>query len=452
MASFVRKRDYSTHVRWLMPLTLLLIFFANPSGYISYAYTLWLFCVLNFFCQKESRKNNLAYFHIYIILAFAMYFIHRYQLPNYMGLTGPEGGIGTDDVRYYAGLPNVKLTYTTERMDIAENNPYTQLISKIYPFHINDPVEIVILNILGICFLPYLTRRTADILLGDRQVSTIAENLIAFCPFMLSIGLIIMRDIICTSIILVAFVCYAKKKYIPCVAFVGLLAFLKFGFVVFLGIIIACYYVGHGLENSRSKTLTQIKYILMFLAIVAAFSMFVVPILGDLTGGRITSDSLFRDSFLEYLEGANDGSILVKLYSLPVFVRIPALIVTFLIIPPLTLNIFFNGVFIPKNLLQNVMAPVFWWFLYYYLISFLLSYNKLSIKTKTIFWNIVLLALALGMISLQTRHKAVMIPFIYIATAYTMTNYPLTKSKRVISILLLILFVITQIIYSYCHL
>lgn len=450
MTSFAKTKHYTSFNILLILLLSVMIGLADPSGYIAYAYTVCIFLFFNYFCKKEYRGDNFALFNIYLIFALMMFFIHRYQLPNYMGLTGPEGGVGTDDVRYYAGLPNVQITYSTERMDIAENNPYTILLSWIYPFHIYNPVQIVILNIIGICFLPYLTHRTAEIIMDDKKVATIAQNLMTFCPFILSIGLIIMRDIICTSIILAAFVCFANKKYLIFLAFTGLLAFLKFGFVVFLVIILACYYVGHGLENTHNKRGSKSMYILMLTVFFALFVVLIMPRLGELTGGRITSDSLFRDSFLEYLEGANEGSILVKLYSLPIFLRIPALIVTFLIIPPLTLNIFYDGIFIPKNLLQNVFAPIFWWFLYYYFFMFCISIKKHTSKGKTLFWIIILLALALGMISLQTRHKAVLIPFMYIAMGYSMA-YPYKKYSALL-VLLTIVFIMAQLVYCVTHL
>lgn len=433
----------------LMTMCLILISIASPFGYQSYIYTFIIFIGINSFCQCEYRQRNFAYFHFYLIIALCMFFIHRYQLPNYMGLTGPEGGIGTDDVRYYAGLPGVSITYSTERMDIAESNPYTQLINYIYPFTVDNPVEIVIFNILGIAFLPYLTKRTADVLLGDSTVSAIAERLILFCPFMMSIGLIIMRDVICSSIILVAFVCFAKKKYVVSIVFIGLLAFLKFGFVVFLGVILMVYIVCQGLLKTHRKLSTKLKYVCFFIVCFVLFAIFVIPNLETITGGRLSSESLFRDSFLEYLEGANEGSILVKLYALPVIIRIPALIITFLVIPPLTFNIFYNGVFIPRAFFQNVLAPIYWWPLFLYFFSFLFSYRKLSIRAKSVFYIIVIMALALGMISLQTRHKAALLPFFYIAIAYSI-KYK-NNLFAVFPIICNALFIIAQLVYCYNH-
>lgn len=432
-----------------MAICLALIGIASPFGYQSYIYTFVIFWGFNFFCERECRQRNFAYFHFYLILALCMFFVHRYQLPNYMGLTGPEGGIGTDDVRYYAGLPRVSITYSTERMDIAENNPYTQLLSYIFPFIIHNPVEIVIFNILGIAFMPYLTRRAADILIGDSSVSIIAERLILFCPFMMSIGLIIMRDVVCTSIILGAFICFANKNYIFSIVFIGLLTFLKFGFVVFLGVVLMVHTVCRGLLKTHGRLSTRLKYIMLFVVLGILFIIFVIPNLEIITGGRLSAESLFRDSFLEYLEGANEGSMLVKLYALPIIIRIPALIITFLVIPPLTLNVFFNGIFIPRAFFQNVLAPIYWWPLFFYFFCFLFSYRKLSPKVKSVFYIIVIMALALGMISLQTRHKTALLPFFYIAIAYSM------KYKRnlytILPMVCSVLFIIAQFVYCYYH-
>lgn len=430
-------------------ICMVMMAFASSSGYTAYAYTMLLFLVFNYFCDKDHWRKNIAYFHFYLILAFVMYFIHRMQLPNYMGLTGPEGGIGTDDVRYYAGL-DVKITYSTERMDIAMNNPYTELLKIVYPFKVGNPIDIIIFNLLGISFLPFLTFKTAIAFFNNRKIALMAERLTLFCPFMMSIGLIIMRDVICATLILAAFCCFAWKKYIPFALFTGLLVYLKFGFVVFLGIPLFAYMVLRDNQKTRHIIPTKLKYFIFFIVFLAAFVVFIVPNLSTLTQGRMTPESMFRDSFLDYLEGANDDSILVKLYSLPVVIRIPALIITFLVIPPLTLNIFEGNIFIVKNLLQNVMAPIYWWPLYFYFFQFLFSYKKLNSPAKSIYYIIIFLALALGMISLQTRHKTALLPFMYIAISYSMVS--LGKQHRFISVVFLLLFIAAQLVYCYLHL
>lgn len=423
--------------------------FASSSGYTSYVYTLGIFIAFNFMCDKDHREKNFAYFHFFLVLAFLVYFLQRVQLPHYMGLTGPEGGIGTDDVRYYAGL-DVKITYTTDRMDIAMDNPYTNLLRIVYPFKIGNPIDIVIFNILGIAFMPYLTYKTARIFFDDERISFIAERLTLFCPFMMSIGLIIMRDVMCSSLILASFCCFAQKKYIPFALFTGLLAFLKFGFVVFLCVPMFAFLVYRENQKSMSQSTSRLKFLILSAIILAVFVIFILPNLATLTGGRLTSESLFRDSFLEYLEGANDESILVKLYALPVVIRIPALIVTFLVIPPLTFNIYSEHIFLIRSFLQNVMAPIYWWPLYLFFFKFLFSYRKLNAAAKTIFYILIFMALALGMISLQTRHKAALLPFFYIAISYSIVH--LGRSRRFISLICLIFFIIAQIIYSYLHL
>ena len=82
---------------------------------------------------------------------------------------------------------------------------------------------------------------------------------------------------------------------------------------------------------------------------------------------------------------------------------------------------------------------------------FITSYKQLTIKAKTIFWIIIILAMALGVISLQTRHKAVLIPFFYIAIAYIYGNISIYKNKKNVSLALLFPFIVAQLIYCYLH-
>ena len=372
----------------------------------------------------------------------------RYQFPAYMGLSGPER-LGTDDIKYFYGL-NVKVTYTVERYDIAFGNTYSPLINLLYLPQIYNPIDIVTFNILGIVFIPYLTNKICTLISNDSHVGSIAEKLILFCPFMMSVGLIIMRDVLCTTLILSSFLCFIKKRYILFACLAVLLAYLKFGFIVFLGVVLVVYMFTQEKITSRNNTLFIIKYTLAIVTFASLMFIYIIPNLASLTGGRLSSESLFRESFIEYLQAANEESILVKLYELPIIFKIPALIISFLVLPPLTPNFIRENHFLIVPFFQNCLAPIYWCFLYVYLFAFFLSFGRLSTRAKEIFYTIIFVALALGMISLQSRHKVVLMPFIYMAIAYAIKNK--LRGQQTMSIIFLFIFVLAQFVYLYTHL
>lgn len=433
-------------------IDLIFICFFSLSGIISFLYTSFCFGFLNCFCEREKRTTNCIYFLVYILLALIYMTFNYIQMPEYMGLSGPSD-VGTDDVNYYAGLADAPITYSTERWDIAEENTYSKLIRFLYPFKIIHPVDIIIFNILGIAFLPYLTNNISYVFFEDKRVSSISEKLVFYCPFLWSIGLIIMRDVISTSLIMVAYYCFLRKKYVSFILFAAVLAYLKLGFVVFLIVPIIIYYISEFVYswrrffNSQADRTRVLKVIVLSFFVVFALVFYIIPNLDSITQGRLDGGSFFRTTFIDYLNDANDDSFLVKIYDLPIFIRLPALIVTFIVIPPLTMNFYIDGVFELRIFLQNVVAPVFWCFVFYYLFQFFLTYKFLASKGKVLFWIIILLALALGMVSLQTRHKAVLIPYLYMAIAYSM-KYNKGKAN-IMSGIVIFLFVIIQFAFGF---
>ena len=415
----------------LVAISLFLIGFASYSGYQSYFYTLLWFFVINQFCDNESRRNNYIYFHFFLILAICLYFIQKAQFPNYMGLSGPYG---TDDLNYYAGL-DARVTYPI---------PFINLL---YLPKIIDSIDIIIFNILGIAFIPYLTNKTSYAFLCDKKAAHLAERLILFCPFMMSIGLVIMRDVLCASFVLAAFQCFKNKRFVYFVLFAGILLYLKLGYLVFLCIIISGYLYTHERLVSRSKASTFLKISIAATILLIVFFVYILPNLAIITGGRLTSESLFRESFIDYLQGNNDNSTLVRIYDLPLLIRLPALIIAFLVLPPLSPNFIFEGHFSVGAFMQNFVTPVYWFFIYIYFFDFCFSFKNLSIRAKGLFYVVLVLALALGMISLQARHKVVLMPFIYMIISYAMKNN-LTK-YRFLSVPSILLFVIAQIAFFY---
>ena len=67
--------------------------------------------IVNFLFCKSDIRNNIATFLFYTIIAVILYSTHKIIIPDYLGLTGPEGGVGTDDCRYYAQLVNGQVPY-----------------------------------------------------------------------------------------------------------------------------------------------------------------------------------------------------------------------------------------------------------------------------------------------------------------------------------------------------
>lgn len=421
-------------------LCIILILLTDRSAIISYFYTLAFVFAINFLCDKEYRTRNVSYFHFYVIIALIIFVIQRNQIPSFMGLSGPDG-IGTDDGTYYAGVADAPITYDDARLDIAENMSFCSMIRFLYPFRINGPLCIVIFNLLGITFLPYLTSRVALVLFKDNRVAFRSEVLLLFCPFVMSTGLLIMRDVLCTSLLMAAFLQFLNKKYIYFALFAILLGYLKFGFLALLIVPTLIYFCYYGLRKNKLGFITKAILLIVIVLVVGKVAL---PYLTTLAQGKL-EEGLFRMTAVDFLLDTNDKSVLAHIYNYPILIRLPLLIGAFLIIPTLNMGFISDGIFVPRLFLMGFLAPIYWWFVYRSFFNFFLVYKKLPSEAKALMYSILLMALTLGIISLQIRHRITMMPFVYIAIAYAGCNYK--QYNKVLTAIVLFLFISAQILF-----
>ena len=400
----------------------------NRNGCQAYIWTLFLFLVCNSFLIKEYRFINFVSFHIFLSLAMAVYLTNLYEFPHCYGLTSGEAGTGTDDGFFYNSVADwCPPDFAIERANF-DGYFYCSILKFCYPFFINDPIKIIILNLLlGIVFLPYYTAMVAKDITGSDDVAKKAYKLILFCPFCWAGGLLIMRDIVAATLLMISFHLYYNKKYIYFVLFVYLLFLVKFGFLVFLFVPIYVKYLVESGSKWGLVLLSTIGLVLLIFSYISAH-------LYELTGGVMESGEIFRSGFVEFLLQGDKDSFLAKIYELPVIIRIPLLILAFMTIPMLRLSFGYSeglGI-IPHSLFYSTAYPLYIVFVSQGFWRLIASVNRPNKTSRFLIWTLLLMALGLGLVSLQLRHKAVMMPFIYIAIAYGLYRYPRSTNSNIL--------------------
>lgn len=393
--------------------------FLNYNGVISYLWTLFLFLIINLFADKHWRLQNFVVFHLFVFAALIVYTINILQFPMQQGLTGGEGS-RTDDGAYYANAADIIFRGEYGHA-VNSETPYVILMRFLYPFKIIDPINLIILNILlGLAFLPYLTAKISEHIFHDQHICQSSFWLIAFCPFCWSCGLIIMRDVPSLIFILWAFLLFVKKKYVWMIFPLGLLLWIKFGFIVFLFVPIACYIY---FQTGRHLTMKKVWFVLIALFLLIILFVVVLPNLSLITDGRLEDGNLFRDTFLDFLANANEQSLLIQIYQMPIAIRIPLLIAAFITMPMFAIP---TGVIESRGILMLIYT-VYIMFLCGYAFRLLFTRQNLVSNAKMLLWIILFQALSLGMISLQIRHKVILMPFIYMVISYGMNRLPNTS-------------------------
>ena len=222
-----------------------LIITIYPHALVSLGYSLLLVIVLSkMFNSNISDSINV--FLIYTILCLVLFLFQLNYLPNWFGLSGPYRGIGTDDSRYFAGIADsLKFIPHGARDYIGWDHWFSALLNLLYPFPIDHPLELVIFNLLGVIFLPFLACRVASEI--NPSITKINLKLIflfiLFCPFIGSNVLIIMREGWVASFILIGLLSFLKKHYFYLIIAFSALLYLRPASIIILTALLVPIYL-----------------------------------------------------------------------------------------------------------------------------------------------------------------------------------------------------------------
>ncbi len=410
----------------------------------SYIYTLTVFLLINSFLDKSKQYTNIINFHFYLFCCITIYLIQLYIMPNYLGLTGPENGIGTDDVRYYYQLSDHPLPFEPSVI-VDSFYPYCSFLKILYPFSILSPLNILIPNLLGIAFLPYFINKISVQYLGDEKVGSLAEKLMLFCPFTISVGVILMRDIWIATFLIIALYNFLRKNYLLFIVFVFGILYIRFGSVAFLVSALFVLFKNYLYPKFVNPIQGKIVYMIL-LFLFAVIFIFSFPVLVSLSNGKL-EESLFREGFASILMRMDEDATLLKIMALPKYLSIPLLSLFFLFSPFMSFKFYTLGYFNIRTILATTISPIMLIFCWkYILISFFASLKKSKIYDISLI--VILFAICLGTISLQARHKTILMPFLYIMTAYGYYNrYLVSKAVRIICSLFTFCFFILQLYF-----
>lgn len=397
----------------LLPLlsvfTLLIV---DATSVLSYFYLCGLFLVFNKQITGKWLNRNFIYLHYYAGVAIFLFAFHEEMIPMSLGSTGGVEGLGTDDYNFYNRL----ITHDEIRYN------YTKFLRYIYPYEIHSLLNVVLVNLLGIIFLPHYVNRLSLQFTDSAATSLMAERLFLLCPFTTYYGCILMRDMWIVTFVFAGLYYFIQKRYLAFVICAALIVYIRFGSIVFLGVGVLIIMR----EQLYAHFSTRVKgrmVLLIILGIVMALFMAAFPYIQELSGGKL-EDGLFRASFFTKLESMDSDAFLLRLMQLPFPLSLLSLTVFFLFLPFLSLTFHTFGIFNMNRLFCAFLTPLFFLFLWKNIIQTVLQ--NLSLKNhsaiKTMVYMVLVFAMCLGTVSLQARHKTILFPLLCILASYGMWN------------------------------
>ena len=413
MKSFYKEKT-SLYVL-LPPLAIAVILRVDPTSLFSYGYTLLFFFLFHLLIREKQELNrNFIYFHYYLAVSIALFCYFRYHIPEYLGMTGPEGGIGTDDCRFYAQLTQGKGILYSIQTSLTRLHPFTLYLKFLYPFELHTPLNIVIFNLTGICFLPYYTRKLLFEVFNDQKLADRAAFLTLLCPFITYYGCILMRDSLVTSLVIAGMFYYIRGNNIVAIAVSSLLIFIRFGSFPFLllGILLIIR------RNMLLEHKNTVRFTILALGLVVLFNVF-YEFIQDFSGGRL-GDSVIRHTG-DFFENTTISQIML----LPFPVNILVSTIFFLVNPMLgwvgKVGDFYLMSSLFKSTLNGFLFLILWPYIFNAIFS-CVNYWK-NANLQFLIFLLFGFCVLMGTIDLQIRHKTVVYPVLCMVAAYGMIRY-----------------------------
>jgi hypothetical protein len=373
---------------------------------------------MNFFLFNRRNKEFYLHFQIGSVLTTLIYGIQKNSISNYGGLSGPQG-IGSDDLGFYRNVTDKigSLPYNYVNPD----SFFVKFLSIFKVLNIQDPLDILFINVLPIVFVAYISK---ELYFHFFKVDSKYVNYqVLLCPILAIYSFILLRDgwILFTSY----FTVYAiiKRSYFQ--AFVFLIATISFRLAS--GVLLLPI-VGLLIYNNYKEIFKGFSKGILIIIIATLFisSLIVLKdeIIYFIIGKGITEDFI-REAAVDRIT-ENGSGIFAKILSLPIYFRIPLSTGFYLISPLINFDkLFIDGQFVLRNFMSGILFPVLnLFFLPYILFGIINTIQNKNSKTLSILLVIlVVLLFLLAQISLQPRHKTIILPLYYILAIHLRKIY-----------------------------
>jgi len=373
----------------------------------------------------------------------------------YSGFSGPPGGIGTDDSKfYYEAIHGIAVS--PELIIYSEGSIHSfskilRLVVRILPFENVHLLDLLFFNILGISFIPIFTYHLAYKLTQERKTSYLAYKFVVICPIIMTNGLILIRDGWSAVLFVGAIYFLLVNRYFLMVGAVILLSYIRLasGLQLVMALLIFFYYRFRNYHGYYAKKVIIVMISIAFVAILAVALLPIVTEYLQKKGLLIAGSFLFRQTFVEgfMAEGlarSNKFSIFFLISSQPFYLRIPLGFLFFLGAPFLSIqNLSYAGIYIPRAFLGQIFFVLFPFYLKYLIQGTWYAWKRKEMSIKLTAFTLFFLLLALSQLSLQGRHKTMVMPLFYILAAYGF--YHKTKISAQLGILAAVVVVGIQI-------
>lgn len=391
-----------------------------PAG-LAFLYFFGMTVALYKVFAGRSWSEPILLFAFYSGLIIVAYYINYITFPDFYGFT-PAEIAGTDDSYFYSlvasSLPS---DFPTRENYYLYTHPYELLMEWVTPFTIEHPFEILFFNAVGAVFIPVFSRSLAQVVTKDERVARLTFWLVALCPFLMNYSLVLVRDGWTAALFAGSLAFFLQGKFVQSAVLGAVLFFLRIAsglqLVLVAGIMSLLFL--RRLE-SRKKQLLYLggAAALGIIALTVAFPILIAKAKAVADGQLIAL--LYRETFLEVLPS---DSFLRTINQQPAPIRLPTAFLFFLAFPffaPETVVV--QGEFVWRGFLICVYSVVFVFYFKFLVQGIVRGIRGKSDVARLLVFATILVVTLLSQASMQLRHKAMIMPLVYLLTSYGYYN------------------------------
>tara|TARA_B110000908_G_scaffold171434_1_gene234183 strand:+ start:6768 stop:8084 length:1317 start_codon:yes stop_codon:yes gene_type:complete len=427
---------------FILPLFLALILLITIDFLSIISMTLFLslgLLLCNIFFKSENKMQYLAVFSFYTIIAILVYFSNINEFPLNYGCTGSEIG-GTDDLFFFQEATNNGFSYRGDRSSYM--NTYSIILQQVHfflsIFKTTNLIDLIFVNILFISFIPFFVRKITYSFSKHKKTAQLAFYLAICSSFIMQNSLVLVRDGITASLFIGVFYFLINRKYILLLLLLLGLFYLR----IVSGILCVFFIISYVFYIERSK-----KFLIFILIFSGIFLIFLPLFLTYFDQIGILNSGFFRQEFFEMMKyNASGSSGAITIYSLPYYLRIPLGTLYYIGTPFINLQgIFSNDHLTLRHLFDLFYGVTFLFYSVYLLKAFFIKKKPILLFFLSSFFCFSIL---FSQISLQIRHKTLIMPLVFIIVALSYYEPTLKSWKNKIVILMTFSLFTLQFFYN----
>jgi hypothetical protein len=418
---FQRRKDLIFLFDFLaLSTVVLLIAFTNIASLISFILFLSATIVVYRLIFDKNIKPIARLFVFYSLIAIGLYLLSYAAYPAYKGFSN-----ATDDLLFFQGAVGSN-PVGFQFWENAEEIPFSKLlriIAIILPVKNVHLIDLLFFNIFGMSFIPVFTSLVAYLLTKEKKVEKLAYQFSMICPVMMANGLILIRDGWTAVLFIGAIYFFLSNRYILLLVTAALLFYIRMasGLQLIVALTLFFYYK---FSLSRSNYLKKIILYMTSLVVVISIAIIIYPFLMEyMLEKNIFSNLFFREAYLDFMvqgmEATGESSLFYTINTQPFYLRIPLGFTFFLCAPYLTIKHWSpSGAIVPVQIFGEAFAILFLFYFKYMVQAVLYLWKNKErgmILLAVTFFFLILIA---SQLSLQFRHKVMLMPFFYILVAY----------------------------------